>query len=75
MKSMNWLNIVLFLTLSLFSSHFYNLVFGCFWQQQYENITTQFVYFWFCIANVTLQTENIVQKIMQLKWRKKNEVT
>ena len=41
-----------------------------------QNITQQFVYSSFCLPHLALQTENIVQKITQLKWQKnQNEVT
>ena len=42
------------------SPHSGNFVFGCFWQQSYQNILS-------IIAHLALQTENIVQKITQPK--------
>ena len=51
------------------SSHFDNFVFGCLWQQSYQNITWSFVYFSFRLAHLALQTKT--SKIMQLKWQKK----
>ena len=57
---------VLYRPLSI-SYHFGNFVFGCFWRQSYQNIKQWFVSFLFRLAHLALQTENIVEKIMQPK--------
>ena len=66
----------LFMKLLCVSSYFGNFIFGCFWRQNYQNLMLQFVCFLFCLAHLALQTESIIQKITQPKWRQtKNEVT
>ena len=43
-----------------FSSHFRNLVFGCFWQRGHQNITEKFIYFFTeQDKNVTHGNENL----------------
>ena len=55
------------------SSHFGNFVFGCFGDKVTKKLHNSL---FISLFHPALQTENIVQKITQLKWRKtKNELT